>query len=307
MQYEQLVPLMQVRQQAAWVRECHGDLHLANMVLVDGRVQLFDCIEFNEDLRWVDVASEIAFVYVDLLAHGRPGLAGWLLDEILSRSGDYESARVFRFYAVYRAMVRAKVAGLRWAQAQVDLTEVKTYVALAERLVNVPPVRLVITHGLSGCGKTLSSTALVKSDTLGTTLRLRSDVQRKRLFGLDRTASSGSNFDGGIYTTGAHLLTYAHLRETAEMLLRAGWSVIVDAAFLKHADRDDFRSLAQELGISFGILAPQASSDQLHERILRRRATGLDVSEATPEVLEQQMMVFEPLGHDELPLVLSVP
>jgi predicted kinase len=298
---------MQARRQADWVRECHGDLHLANMVLVDDRVQLFDCIEFNENLRWVDVVSEIAFAYVDLLAHGQPGLAGWLLDEVLSRSGDYESARVFRFYAVYRAMVRAKVAGLRWAQTQGDLTEVKTYVALAERLVNAPPVRLVITHGLSGCGKTVASTALVQSDTQGSTLRLRSDVQRKRLFGLVRTDSSGSSLDGGIYTGDAHRRTYAHLRETTAMLLRAGWSVIVDAAFLKRADRDDFHALAQEFGVSFCILAPQATSEQLHERILMRRAAGLDASEATLEVLAQQLKVVEPLGQDELPLVLSGP
>jgi hypothetical protein len=108
--FKQLAPLMQARQQAGRVRECHGDLHLANMVLIKGRVQLFDCIEFNEDLRWMDVASEIAFVYIDLLAHDQPGLANWFLDEMLSRSGDYEAARVLRFYAVYRAMVRAKVA-----------------------------------------------------------------------------------------------------------------------------------------------------------------------------------------------------
>ena len=162
-QFEQLAPLMQARQQAGWVRECHGDLHLANMVLIDGRVQLFDCIEFNEDLRWMDVASEIAFVYIDLLAHQQPGLADWLLDEVLSRSGDYEAARVLRFYAVYRAMVRAKVAALRSVQTQGDASEVEAYVALAERLLAPPPLRLVITHGLSGCGKTVASDALAAS------------------------------------------------------------------------------------------------------------------------------------------------
>ncbi|MCJ7798489.1 MAG: phosphotransferase, partial [Polaromonas sp.] len=83
-QFEQLAPLMQTRQQEGMVRECHGDLHLANMVLIHGRVQLFDCLEFNEDLRWMDEASEIAFVYVDLLEHQQPGLADWLLDEVLS-------------------------------------------------------------------------------------------------------------------------------------------------------------------------------------------------------------------------------
>lgn len=299
-QFEQLVPLMQARQQAGWVRECHGDLHLANLVLINGRVQLFDCIEFNEDLRWMDVASEIAFVYVDLLAHGQPSLANWFLDEMLSRSGDYESARVLRFYAVYRAMVRAKVAALRQVQTKVDDGEVEAYVALAERLLRPVPLRLVITHGLSGCGKTVASDALLQTDPQAATLRLRSDVQRKRLFGLTPGAASGSGVGAGIYAFDAHQRTYAHLREQAGMLLQAGWSVVVDAAFLKRADRDAFRALAQQMGADFSILAPKASPEQLRQRIVSRSAAGHDASEATLAVLDQQMQTIEPLGQDEM-------
>ncbi|PKO61392.1 MAG: hypothetical protein CVU24_08875 [Betaproteobacteria bacterium HGW-Betaproteobacteria-18] len=299
-QFEQLAPLMQARQQAGWVRECHGDLHLANMVLIDERVQLFDCIEFNEDLRWMDVASEISFVYIDLLAHQQPGLADWLLDEILSRSGDYEAARVLRFYAVYRALVRAKVAALRLAQIQGDLSEVETYVALAERLLAPVPLRLVITHGLSGCGKTVASDALLQSDPDASTLRLRSDVERKRLFGLARSAASGSGVGTGIYVANAQERTYTHLREQAAMLLQAGWSVVVDAAFLKRADRDAFSALAQQMGAAFSILAPQATPGQLRQRILARSAAGQDASEATLAVLAQQMQTIEPLAPDEI-------
>ena len=298
-QFQQLAPLMQGRQQAGRVRECHGDLHLANMVLIQGQVQLFDCIEFNEDLRWMDVASEIAFTYIDLLAHGQPGLADWLLDEILSRSGDYEAARVLRFYAVYRAMVRAKVAALRWAQSPSDASGVETYVALAERLLAPPPLRLTITHGLSGCGKNLASDALLQADPNAATLRLRSDVQRKRLFGLARSATSGSGVGTGLYAADAHARTYAHLREQAGLLLQAGWSVVVDAAFLKRADRDAFRALAQQMGAAFSILAPQATPGQLRQRILARSAAGQDASEATLAVLTQQMQTMEPLAPDE--------
>jgi len=301
-QFEQLAPLMQARQQAGRVRECHGDLHLANMVLINERVQLFDCIEFNEDLRWMDVASEIAFVYIDLLAHQQPGLAGWLLNEVWSRSGDYEAARVLRFYAVYRAMVRAKVAALRWVQTQMrdDAREVEAYVALAERLLLPVPLRLVITHGLSGCGKTVASDALLQSDPQAVTLRLRSDVERKRLFGLAPSAASGSGVDGGIYAADAHERTYTHLREQAKSLLQAGWSVVVDAAFLKRADRDAFSSLAQQMGAVFSILAPQANPEELRQRILARSAAGHDASEATLAVLAQQMQSIEPLEPDEM-------
>ena len=298
-QFTELAPLMEARKRAGRVRECHGDLHLANMVLIDQRVRLFDCIEFNDDLRWIDVASDIAFAYVDLLAHQQPGLANWLVDEVLSRSGDYEAALVLRFYAVYRALVRAKVAAIRSLQAPDDGHEALTYVALAERLVAPVPKRLVITHGLSGCGKTVASTARLQSDPQASTLRLRSDVERKRLFGLAPTERSHSATDSGIYQSTASAQTYARLRTLAAMLLRAGGTVIVDAAFLKRADRDSFRALAKEAGAVFEILAPQATPAQLRERILARQTAGRDASEATLEVLAQQERTVEPLQSDE--------
>src|SRR5450830_328580 len=178
-QGRELAPLMTARQQAGRVRECHGDLHLANLVLIDERVRMFDCIEFNDALRWIDVASEIAFPYVDLLAHQQPGLANWFVNEVWSRSGDYEAAQLLRFYAVYRAMVRAKVAAIRADQTQGETSEALAYIALAERLTAPKPLQLVITHGLSGCGKTVASNALLQSDATASTLRLRSDVERK--------------------------------------------------------------------------------------------------------------------------------
>lgn len=302
-QFKQLAPLMDARQQAGRVRECHGDLHLANLVLIDQQVRMFDCIEFNDELRWIDVASEIAFTYVDLLAHQQAGLANWFVNEVLSRSGDHEAAQVLRFYAVYRALVRAKVAAIRAGQTppeDASHSEARAYVALAERLVAPTPLRLVITHGLSGCGKTLASSALLQSDATASTLRLRSDVERKRLFGLAPAARSSSDPNAGIYTTDAGARTYARLKELAESWLQAGWSVVVDAAFLKRAERDAFRTLARDTGAAFAILAPQATPAQLRTRILARNALGHDASEATLEVLAQQMQAMEALAADEI-------
>jgi hypothetical protein len=215
LQFTPLAPLMAARQQAGRVRECHGDLHLANLVLIGPHVQMFDGIEFNDELRWIDVVSELAFTYVDLLAHQQAGLANWFVNEVLSRSGDYEAARLLRFYAVYRALVRAKVAAIRADQTQGGSDEALAYVALAESLVTPPPLRLLITHGLSGCGKTIASNALLQNDPHAATLRLRSDVERKRLFGLASTAHSGSGTHTGIYTADAHARTYAQLRQLA--------------------------------------------------------------------------------------------
>jgi aminoglycoside phosphotransferase family enzyme/predicted kinase len=299
-EFARLTPHFAARKAAGRVRECHGDLHLGNLVLIDGQVQLFDCIEFSEDLRWIDVSSEIAFTYIDLYDQGQAGLAGWLVNEWLSCSGDYDAVRVLRFYAVYRALVRAKVAALQARQANADLDQALAYLALAERLVTPPPARLIITHGVAGCGKSRASRRLLLGDQAAATLRLRSDVERKRLFGLAPTANSQSAPGSGIYAGNATDLTYQRLHTLASELLAAGWSVIVDAAFLERSRRDAFRALAERSGVAFLIVAPQATPAQLRARVAGRQAKGHDASEATLAVLERQLVQVEPLSADEL-------
>ncbi|WP_374487186.1 AAA family ATPase [Zoogloea sp.] len=298
-EFARIAPRLAARKAAGHVRECHGDLHLGNMVLLHGDVVPFDCIEFNDDFRWIDVASELAFTYVDLLDHQRPGLAAWLLNEWLIESGDFDAVPVLRFYAVYKAMVRAKVAAFA---GQPDTTN--DYLAQAERLTMPPRPQLVITHGLSGSGKSSLSAELLRADPGAATLRLRSDVERKRLFGLAPLASSRSCVAGGIYTPEATRRTYARLTELAGQMLDAGWSVIVDAAFLKRSERDSFAALAQQHGADFAILACGAPLDELRRRLLDRRN---DPSEATVEVLERQLEWIEALGADECTRVIPPP
>lgn len=298
-EFQRLQPQFMARKAAGRVRECHGDLHLGNLALLDGQVTLFDCIEFNEAFRWIDVASEITFTYVDLLDHRQPGLACWFLNEWLSRGGDHDAVPLLRFYAAYRAMVRAKVAAIRAGQDQGDTREAQGYLALAEQIIAPPRPRLIITHGLSGCGKTVASTRLLLNDPSATTLRLRSDVERKRLVGLAPQAKSGSPVDAGIYRQDARQRTYRHLHDLARQQLAAGWSTIVDAAFLRREERAAFQALAAEAGVAFFILAPQASPAQLRERIVARLKQGSDASEATLDVLDKQMAWIEPLDADE--------
>lgn len=298
-EFGRLQPQFAARKAAGRVRECHGDLHLGNLALIDGQVTLFDCIEFNEALRWIDVASDIAFTYVDLLDHSQPGLACWFLNEWLSHGGDHEAVPLLRFYAVYRAMVRAKVAAIRASQNGGDPREAEHYIALAQRIVSPPRPRLIITHGLSGCGKTMASTRLLMDDTQASTLRLRSDVERKRLFGLPAQNSRSDPVDGGIYRPDARQFTYRHLQGLARQQLAEGWSVVVDAAFLKRAERAAFAAMAAEMDAGFFILAPQATPAQLHERIVARLQSGQDASQATLAVLEQQMTEIEALDADE--------
>ena len=292
------------RKSGGFIREGHGDLHLGNLALIDGRVTPFDCIEFNEDFRWNDPASEIAFVWIDLLDHGQPGLAAWFLNAWLETGGDFGALRVLRFYAVYRAVVRAKVAALRAGQedavrAAAELDAARGYLDLARKIAAPPAPTFVITCGLSGSGKTTASSARLLDNGLaaaGSIVRLRSDVERKRLFGLAPLEHSHSTTDAGIYTTEATTRTYARLRQLAGELLAAGWPVIVDAAFLKRSERDSFAALAAELGIGFKILATEAPVEELRRRLLARSG---DASEATVAILEKQLEWFEPPDEEE--------
>jgi hypothetical protein len=196
------------------------------------------------------------------------------------------------------------VAAIRAKQSHGDISEARGYIALAEQIASPPKPNLIITHGLAGCGKTTAANNLLLRDSFGCTIRLRSDVERKRLFGFAAAEKSSSPLGGGIYVQEAHQLTYHRLHDLAKELLIAGWSVIVDAAFLKRLERADFRALASQTGAEFFILAPQVSPAELRARILDRLEKGHDASEATIEVLEHQMATFDPLDKDELSILL---
>jgi aminoglycoside phosphotransferase family enzyme/predicted kinase len=294
------------------VREGHGDLHLANLVLLGDEVVPFDAIEFNDALRWVDVASDLAFTWMDLQRMGQAGLAHVLLSEWLDASGDVSAPEVLPFFGVYLALVRAKVAAIRRSQLSPDDrpehqacdSELQQYLALATRLAWPEKPQLVITHGLSGCGKSRAAQHWLLQHAGSRALRLRSDVERKRLHGLTPLQASNPAQRDQLYGAQASAQTYASLRARAAELLQGGWSVVVDAAFLRRHERDAFAELAHSLNCPWAILAPQAAPEVLRERIAARQARGGDPSEATLTVLEHQLQWIEPLEPDEpiLPL-----
>lgn len=292
------------RYAAGAVRECHGDLHLANaVVLDDGDVTAFDCIEFDPALRWIDVMNDIAFTCMDLKAHGRPDLAWRLLDVYLQPSGDYDGLRVLRYYEVYRALVRALVMRLQPAAKGPDGSP--DYLGCARSLVQGSGdhgPRLAITCGLSGAGKSALAGALLEA---AGAVRLRSDVERKRLFGLHPLQPSGV-LAQDLYTPEATRRTSERLRELARQALQAGYPVIVDAAFLQRAQRDSFRRLAKELQLPFTVLHCEAGEDTLRRRVAARHAAGNDASEATLDVLERQLQQHEPPAADEQDCTLAV-
>lgn len=297
--YQALRKLLATRKIDGHIRECHGDMHLGNIALAGEMLVIFDGIEFNPDLRWIDTLNEVAFLVMDLEQADHHALARRFLNRYLELSGDYAALPLLDFYKVYRALVRAKVIAIRLAQPDLDaaeraavLAEYGRYVALAESYTAVRPTALFITYGVSGSGKTHLGGALVEG--LGA-VQVRSDVERKRLFGLQPEGRSGSALDGGIYTADASRRTYERLAEVARLIIAAGSPALVDATFLYRAQRDAFAAVAAELGCSLIILALQASETELRERVALRLAEGTDASEASIGVLERQLATREPL------------
>ncbi len=298
------------RKADGFIRECHGDLHLGNIALVDEEIVIFDCIEFNERFRWIDVMSEVAFVVMDLIDRDAPALGWRLLNGYLEQTGDYEGLHLLPYYMSYRAMVRAKVAGIRLAQTgpenseRVDLTkELKKYLALAASFAKPPNLMLIMTHGLSGSGKTTVSQALFES--LGA-IRIRSDIERKRLLGLSQEKRTKGQQLPLVYSKDSTKATYAHLATLARAILQSGHTVIVDATFLTQSFRTPFVTLAQELGVHIFILDIRASEATLRRRVKDRLHEGRDASEADISVLEQQLSQDEPFSPSEQPYVVRV-
>jgi hypothetical protein len=294
-----------------FVREGHGDLHLANVALVDDRPVLFDCLEFDLALRCIDVVDEIAFAFMDFRAHGRPDLAARFVNAYLERTGDYEGVVGLRLFAVHRALVRAKVALIRAGQpdgghapdgrarsgaASVLDSAVERPLAVAEGLARSGRPRLVITCGLAGSGKTTVSSRLVEGLEA---IRVRSDVERKRMAGLAAAERSGSGLGEGLYDPEASRRTYARLESLAEQMLASGWSVVVDAAFLTARERAPFRALARRGGFAFSTIVCDAPVEVLRRRIEARGAAGRDASEADRTVLDRQLTIHEPPTADE--------
>ncbi|MDO6460031.1 AAA family ATPase [Granulosicoccaceae sp. 1_MG-2023] len=304
-QKQALTPLMQTRHDKGFIRECHGDLHPGNIVLHDEQFLLFDCIEFNDELRCIDVISDAAFLLMDLFYRGRRDLAYTFLDRYLQVTGDYEALPLLHFYIAYRALVRAKVALLTLQQSAAGersalLGTYKRYAALAFEMSQPAAARLVITRGLSGSGKTTYSRALSR---LSGMICLRSDVERKRLAGLAETDPSHSAADGGIYTPEFTERTYQRLAQLAALSLSHGYSVVIDATFLEKSRRDDFRALARSHGAGFSILNLFAPLSELEQRIRRRRN---DASEADITVLHNQCDKADPLQDDERAHLIDV-
>ncbi len=297
--FSTLQPVLLARRENNFIRECHGDMHLANMAWFQGKPLLFDCIEFNENLRWIDTINDIAFLVMDLDDRGQHQYAWAFLNAYLRHTGDYAGLKILRFYQVYRAMVRAKVLGLRLRQADLsadehrtDLEQLESYLALAENYTQKATPQLIITHGLSGSGKTTFVNKLAPH--IGA-ICLHSDLERKRLHPLEATQSGISAIKQGIYSTEANKKTYERLSTLADLMLAAGFNVIVDATFIRQANRQQLQRLATKRQTPFKILDFQLNEELFRRRIRQRARKGNSLSDADEKVLDFQLDNAEPM------------
>lgn len=297
--------LIQDRKKNGFVRDCHGDLHLRNMVLDNfdksdqslenpestpksTKVIIFDRIEFNPDFRWNDIMSEVAFLAMDLEEKHHTELCYSFLNSYLQAIGDYEGLELLNFYKVYRAMVLAKVT--LESPIHNKLAIFSHYLDYAHKIALETTARkpeLIIAHGVSGSGKTFFGNQVAPSMPA---IHIRSDIERKRLYKAQPT---------NLYSEEKTEKTYERLYQIAHALLSFGFKVFVDAAFLQKKHRKKFQVLAEEFRIPFKILQFDADKSLLQKRIEKRRQEKQDASDATLEVLEMQLKILEPLTEEE--------
>jgi aminoglycoside phosphotransferase family enzyme/predicted kinase len=296
-----------LRRERGCVREGHGDLHCGNVVRWQGSLVAFDGIEFDPALRWIDVASDIAFLTMDLSAHGRDDLRAAVLQGWLTATGDFDALPLLPYFECYRALVRAKVAALRAQQnasaAVASSDEARHYLDWANARITRPAPLLIVMAGLSGSGKTwLAQRIAARLDAL----IVRSDIERKRLAGLGPLQASGSAPDSGLYSLDFNARTYGRLGECVANALEGGESIVVDAANLRRDERERFLALAARWNARSTIVHCQAPLDVLRQRVGLRAAAGNDASEATVALLERQPSYWEDFSAAERAAVLDI-
>lgn len=297
-----LQPYFIQRKQQGFIRACHGDLHLGNIILYQQRPLIFDCIEFNDNFRWIDTMADLAFLLMDLEDQKRFDLSHLLLNQYCAITGDYIGLTILNFYKTYRAIIRAKTTLLRANQTQATdktflIIQYRNYIKLAESYCQPQYTSaLLIMHGIAGTGKSTLANHLVTA--LGA-IQIRSDVERKRLLGLTADARTHSAVNQGIYTADLSEKTYQRLADLANDLLQAGQLVIVDASFLLQAQRECMRKIANDLQIPFYILSCQVSPETITQRIQARQAKQQDPSEAYLAVVQMQQQTQQALTLDE--------
>jgi predicted kinase len=293
------VDIFQKRVDNGFVRECDGDIHLENICLDEGTIQIFDCIEFNERFRCCDTAADIAFLLMDLDYHGRHELSDDVIDEYISQTGDQGSLELIDFYKIYRAFVRGKVesfclndSGINPDDQALARERAVRYFRLVRGYIERRRLKpsLFITCGLMGSGKSTLAAQLAFEAGIAS---FSSDETRKQIRGLEPDTAVRDAFGEGLYDSTSTEATYSELLRQAEKLLQNGSSVIIDASFMDKAQRSAFAMLAQRWAVPFIILHVACSEAENKRRLQERESTVKSVSDGRLELLALQTVGFE--------------
>lgn len=294
--FRKLSATIKRRKLDGYVRECHGDLHLGNIALYHGQLRLFDCIEFNLQFRWIDTICDLAFLLMDLEVKGQYRWANRCLNRYLELTGDYEGLALLNFYKSYRSMVRAKVAMLG---DNPDTQTFRRYLQLTQTYARIQKPYLFLMHGVSGSGKSYLCSQLVERLDC---IQIRSDVERKRLY--RELCLRGERLD--LYGQEMNARTFQHLLNLSKALIKSGYSVIVDATFIRKRTRQSYIDLANSLDIPLRIISCYCDSKLIEARLARRSEEGGDASDADIAVMQDQLKHQQILSEAELKHTLRV-
>lgn len=297
-------PLFERRAADGHIRDCHGDLHNAQVFLAPEGVRIIDCIEFTKRFRYTDVASDMAFMAMDLDHAGRHDLSKLFVEHWLAVTGDHEAMELLDFYKVYRAYVRGKVEGFRLGDPHIPREEkdaaaqrARGYFNLAYRYIQrSDKPRLIISAGLIGSGK--STIARHLAADCGMAL-IASDLVRKRLAGVAPTEHHYDDFGQGLYTPEFSDRTYLEVNRLARQFLEEGRSVVMDATFGSRARREAAAAVAAETGAEFWAVECVANDEAVKQRLKRRQQRANSVSDGRWEIYQQEKGQFQPL--EEVP------
>lgn len=287
---ERFQSLIDMRSRLGAVRRCHGDLHLRNIVLIEGQPVPFDALEFSEDLATVDVLDDLAFLLMDLYVKDQAEAAAWVLNAYFEHAPlghEASGLSMLPLFLCKRSLVRAVVAIERSKTSSdnsaVNFQHARDLVLSAKRFIAPPEAQLIAVGGFSGTGKsTLAGALSPHLAPLPGALVIRSDIERKRLFGVAPTDRLNEEH----YSEAATAEVYGIILAQAERVLRAGHSAILDAVFARSHEREAVRELSDRLGVAFQGLWLQAPADEIISRVEARIG---DASDATADVVEQQL------------------